>query len=68
MSIKTNIGSIPHKPPFEFIQIKIEWKDEIGTGGKNFNDVFEMANFLRNNPAFAEALKYVPTENRTGRK
>jgi hypothetical protein len=59
MSIKSNsTGTIPVKTPFAFIQIKVEWQDQLGNGGKSFYNVQELASFLEENPAFAEALKY----------
>jgi hypothetical protein len=60
MSIRSNTtGVIPHKPPFAFLQIQIMWEDGMTRGVKYFNDVHELANFLKANPAFAEGLKYV---------
>lgn len=53
---------IPHHPPFDIIEIKIEWSDNIGAGIKTFNNVQELAIFLKDNPAFAEALGYAPKE------
>jgi hypothetical protein len=65
MSIKSNSsGTIPVKPPFGFIQIKIEWEDGISAGGKSFYNVQELAAFLDENPAFAQALKYVSKKAR----
>jgi hypothetical protein len=59
MSIKSNsTGTIPVKPPFSFVQIKVEWQDQLGSGGKSFYTVHELATFLEENPLFAEAVKY----------
>lgn len=58
---------IPHHPPFDMIEIKIEWSDNIGAGIKTFNTVQELAIFLNDNPAFAEALNYI-SKNATPQK
>ena len=42
------------------ISIKIEWCDGFGEGGKHFTDIHQLADFLKDNPEFAEPLKYVP--------
>ena len=52
---------IPHKPPFKYdVTITVNWEDGWGPGGKIFLNVHELADFLKENPAFAEALGYVP--------
>lgn len=51
---------IPVRTPFKEIHIKIEWKDGYGEGGKTFYNVQDLAAFLKDNPEFAKALKYVP--------
>lgn len=50
--------TIPVKLPFAHIQISVQWTDGIGIGGKNFTDVYDLADFLNANPEFAKALKY----------
>lgn len=52
--------SIPHTPPFKEIEIKMVWTDGTGTGIKDFKSVQHFADFLKENPAFARALGYVP--------
>lgn len=56
--------AIPHHPPFEIIEIKIEWSDNMSAGIKTFNNVHELTSFLKENPAFAEALGYVIKETK----
>lgn len=54
--------TIPVHPPFEQIEIQVVWTDRIGTGTKVFNNVYELAEFLKLNPVFAEALGYTVTK------
>jgi hypothetical protein len=46
--------TIPNHPPFEQIELRIHWADRIGEGFKSFANVQELAQFLKDNPAFAE--------------
>ena len=52
--------TVPFKAPMKRISIKIEWCDGFGEGGKQFADIHQLADFLKDNPEFAEPLKYVP--------
>lgn len=51
--------TVPFKSPMKRIALKIEWCDGFGEGSKQFDDVFQLADFLKDNPEFAQGLKYV---------
>jgi hypothetical protein len=56
--------TVPFKSPMKRITIKILWCDGFGEGGKEFLDVHQLADFLKDNPDFAEPLKYVIKEKK----
>ena len=64
--MKKNNGTIPHKPPFENIEILICWNDGFGEGKKSFRTVHELAYFLKENPEFAKAVEYVSKNKTSG--
>lgn len=58
--MKKTDNTIPVKLPFKLIEISIHSIDGYGEGYKIFNNVHELADFLKANPEYAKALGYVP--------
>lgn len=46
--------------PLKEVKIKLEWTDQVSFNGKTFETVQELADFLKEYPPLAEAVKYVP--------
>jgi hypothetical protein len=60
VAVKRNSYPIPVKLPFKQIEIKIHAVDGYGDVAKSFRNVHELAEFLKDNEAYAKALGYVP--------
>lgn len=52
--------AMPVYLPIKTIKIQLYWQDATGFNDKEFNDVHQFANFLKYNPALAQAVGYVP--------
>lgn len=55
---------VPTKPPITEIKIVLEYTHGLGFVSKEFRDVWELADFLKDNPPIAEAVGYVPKPKR----
>ena len=49
---------VPFKEPLKFIEIRLMWEDGIGNGSNGFKSVQELAQFLKDNPELAKAVRY----------
>jgi hypothetical protein len=59
VAVKRTSYAIPVKLPFKEIEIKIHAVDGYGVVAKSFRNVHELAEFLKDNDSYAEALGYV---------
>lgn len=55
---------VPFKEPLKFIEIRLMWEDGIGNGSNGFKTVQDFAQFLKDNPELAKAVKYEPKHRR----
>lgn len=60
VAVKKNSYAIPVKPPFKTIELRIHAIDGLGETNKTFFNVQELAEFLKDNEVYAQALGYVP--------
>ncbi len=59
-----NNNTVPVRPPFREIEIRLTWTDGYGTGGKTFESVQKLAAFLTDNPEFGKAVGYIAKVNK----
>jgi hypothetical protein len=45
--------------PIKAVKIQLYWEDATGFNDKEFNDVHQLADFLKYNPVLARAVGYV---------
>jgi hypothetical protein len=51
---------IPLYPPVSEVRLELSYRDSLGVTIKSFNNVQELAEFLKSNPPLARQLSYVP--------
>ncbi|HMJ67569.1 MAG TPA: hypothetical protein VK508_01675 [Cyclobacteriaceae bacterium] len=55
---------IPLYPPVSEVRLELSYRDSLGVTIKSFNNVNELAEFLKSNPPLAKELSYVPKKSK----
>jgi len=51
-------STIPFKAPMKYCLLKLQWTDAKGDHEKQFEDVYQLAEFLNEHPELAEYVKF----------